>query len=127
MPLESPTAPLISIIDDDDSVLMATALLVSSLGFTTCVFSSAEEFLRSARLDDTACVISDVHMPNISGIELLRILRARSPEIPTILMTAFANENVKARAIAGGAVCFLMKPFDSTTLHGCLKAALSRC
>ena len=126
MASDSLTAPLISIIDDDNSVLVATELLVSSFGFETSIFSTADDFLQSARLNDTDCLISDVHMPGTSGIELQRILRARGRNIPMILMTAFSNENVKARAIAGGAVCFLIKPLDSRTLLGCLKAALNR-
>jgi FixJ family two-component response regulator len=117
---------LISIIDDDQSVLAAADLLISSLGFETCAFSSAEEFLQSVRLDDTACLLSDVHMPHISGIELQRVLRAQGRNIPTIFMTAFSNEKIKARAIAGGAVCFLIKPFDSKTLISCINAALGR-
>lgn len=127
MPLNSQTDPVISIIDDDYSVLVATQLLVTSFGFKTRAFSSADEFLQSPSLDDTACLISDIHMPRISGIELQRLLRSQGRTIPTILMTAFSNENVKSRAIAGGAVCFLIKPFDSKTLLGCIKRALSRC
>ena len=117
---------MISIVDDDHSVLVATELLVSSFGFQTSIFSSAEGFLQSDRINDTECLISDVHMPTISGIELQRILRAGGREIPMILMTAFSNENVKARAMAGGAVCFLIKPFEAKTLLGCVNAALNR-
>ena len=127
MALDSQTPPLISIIDDDNSVLVATELLVSSFGFRTSTFSSADDFLNSARLDHTACLISDVHMPGTSGLELQRILRARGRDIPMVFMTAFSNESIKTRAIAGGAVCFLIKPFDSRTLLDCLKAALNRC
>src|ERR1700712_2123798 len=121
------TAPLISIIDDDNSVLVATALLVSSFGFQTSIFSCADDFLQSVRLNDTNCLITDVHMPRTSGIELQRILRARGRNIPMIFMTAFSNDAVKARAIADGAVCFLLKPFDSSTMLGCLQTALKRC
>jgi FixJ family two-component response regulator len=126
MPLNSQT-PVITIIDDDHSVLVATQLLVTSFGFETRAFLSAEEFLQSSSLNETACLISDIHMPRVSGIELQRVLRSQGRDIPTILMTAFSNENVKSRAIAGGAVCFLLKPFDARTLLGCIKRALSRC
>lgn len=130
MPLNSQTSQttsIVTIIDDDHSVLAATQLLVTSFGFETRAFSSAEEFLQSSSVDETACLISDIHMPRVSGIELQRVLRSQGRAIPTILMTAFANENVKSRAIAGGAVCFLLKPFDARTLLGCIKSALSRC
>jgi FixJ family two-component response regulator len=127
MSLNAQMAPVVTIIDDDYSVLVATQLLVTSFGFETRAFSSAEEFLQSSSLDETACLVSDIHMPTISGIELQRVLRSQGRDIPTILMTAFSNENVKSRALAGGAVCFLMKPFDARTLLGCIKNALTRC
>jgi FixJ family two-component response regulator len=127
MSLNAQMAPVVTIIDDDHSVLVATQLLVTSFGFETRAFSSAEEFLQSSSLDETACLVSDIHMPTISGIELQRVLRSQGRDIPTILMTAFSNENVKSRALAGGAVCFLMKPFDARTLLGCIKNALTRC
>ncbi len=116
--------PLVSIVDDDESVLAAIHSLVSSFGFQACTFLCAEEFLQSPRLNDTSCLISDVHMPNMSGIELQRILRDRGLKIPTIFMTAFSNESIKAGAIAGGAVCFLLKPLDTNTLIECINAAL---
>ncbi|MDM0025501.1 response regulator transcription factor [Variovorax saccharolyticus] len=119
--------PVITIIDDDHSVLVAIQLLVTSFGFETRTFSSAEDFLQSPSLDDTECLISDIHMPRISGIELQSLLRSRGRDIPTILMTAFTNESIESQAIAGGAVCFLIKPFDARTLLGCIKRALSRC
>jgi FixJ family two-component response regulator len=127
MSLHSQTTPVITIIDDDHSVLVATQLLVTSFGFETRAFSSAEEFLQSSSLNETACLISDIHMPVVSGIELQRVLRSQGRDIPTILMTAFSDENIKSRAIAGGAVCFLLKPFDARTLLACIKTALSRC
>jgi len=117
---------MISIIDDDNSVLLATELLILSFGFKTSTFSSAEDFLQSNRIDDTECLISDIHMPKISGLELQRILRAAGRNIPTILMTAFANDEVRARAMSGGAVCFLTKPFEARTLLGCVNEALGR-
>jgi FixJ family two-component response regulator len=126
MPPNLQTSPVITIIDDDHSVLVATQLLVSSFGFETRVFASAEDFLRSSNLDETACLISDINMPRVTGIELQRMLRSQGRDLPTILMTAFSNENVKSQAIAGGAVCFLLKPFDAKTLLGCIKNALSR-
>lgn len=127
MTLPSETDPVITIIDDDRSVLAATRLLVTSFGFETRAYSLADEFLQSSSLDETSCLISDIHMPGISGIELQRVLRSQGRDIPTILMTAFSNEHVRSRAIAGGAVCFLVKPFDAGTLLGCIRSALGRC
>lgn len=100
---------------------------MKSFGYEARAFSSAQEFLQSSSLDETACLISDIHMPSVSGIELQKELRAQGRDIPTILITAFSNDNVKSRAIAGGAVCFLLKPFDARTLLGCIKSALNRC
>jgi len=113
--------PIVSIVDDDESVLVAIHSLVSSFGFEACMFLSAETFLQSPQLNDTSCLISDVHMPSMSGIELQRILLERGLKI---FMTAFTNESIKARAIAGGAVCFLLKPLDTNTLIECINAAL---
>ncbi len=127
MSLNSPSTPVVSIIDDDHSVLVALEFLVMSFGYEARAFSSAEEFLQSSSLHETACLISDIHMPGVSGIELQGMLRSQHRNIPTILITAFANDNVKSRAIAAGAVCFLIKPLDSKTLLGCIKSALSRC
>jgi FixJ family two-component response regulator len=90
------------------------------------MFLSAEAFLQSPRLNDTACLISDVHMPNVSGIELQRMLLDRGVKIPTVFMTAFSNEKIKAKALAAGAVCFLMKPLDTDTLIKCIYTALEQ-
>ena len=90
------------------------------------MFLSAEAFLQSPRLNDTACLISDVHMPNVSGIQLQRTLLDRGVKIPTVFMTAFSNERIKAKALAAGAVCFLMKPLETDTLIKCIYAALEQ-
>src|SRR4051812_47653862 len=115
---------IVSIVDDDESVLIAIHSLVSSFGFEACTFPSAEAFLQSPRLNNTSCLISDVHMANMSGIELQRVLLDRGLKIPIVFMTAFSNESIRARAVDAGAVCFLMKPLDTNTLIECINAAL---
>ncbi len=119
-----PIPPVISIIDDDASVRAATNNLVSSLGHIVHTFASAEEFLRSAHLNDTSCVIADVQMPAMSGVELLTLMRAQGYRVPFIFITAFPDENVRVRALKAGAICFLAKPFAGSTLINCLDTAL---
>jgi FixJ family two-component response regulator len=121
-----PHVPVISIIDDDASVRVATNNLIRSLGYTVHTFASAEEFLRSARLDDTWCVIADVQMLAMSGVELQGLLAAQGYRLPFIFITAFPEETIRARALKAGAICFLTKPFDGPTLIKCLGAALER-
>jgi len=116
--------PVISIIDDDGSVRAATHNLVRSLGYTVHTFASPAEFLRSSHLGDTSCVIADVRMPEMSGLELQAHLLARGQRLPFIFVTAFAAESDRARALKAGAICFLTKPFDGEVLIGCLDAAL---
>jgi FixJ family two-component response regulator len=108
--------PVISIIDDDESVRAATNRLVRSLGFVAVTFASADEFLRSPRLHDTSCVIADVQMPGMSGIELQSILIAEGKNMPIIFITAFPDEGIRARALKAGAIGFLSKPFEGSTL-----------
>jgi FixJ family two-component response regulator len=116
--------PVISIIDDDGSVRAATYNLVRSLGHIVHTFASAEEFLRSPHLNDTSCVIADVQMPTMSGLELQAHLLAEGNRVPFIFITAFAVENARARALKAGATCFLTKPFAGEALINCLDAAL---
>ena len=118
------TAPIISIVDDDESVRAAMSSLVRSLGYQSCVFRCAEEFLTSPQLNDTSCVIADVQMPGMSGMELQNALAVRHPHIPVIFITAFPEERIRKRAEAGGAVAFFSKPVDSHALIECLDAAL---
>jgi FixJ family two-component response regulator len=115
---------VISIIDDDASVRLATNRLVRSLGYITHAFASADEFLRSPQVNATSCVIADIHMPGMDGVQLQRHLRAQGSRLPIIFITAFPDESIRARALEGGAVCFLAKPFDATTLIKCLDVAL---
>ena len=116
--------PVISIVDDDRSVRAATYNLVRSLGYTVHTFASAEEFLRSPHLKDTSCVIADVQMPAMSGVELQAHLLAKGRRVPFIFITAFAVESARRQALKAGATCFLTKPFDGEALIKCLDAAL---
>jgi FixJ family two-component response regulator len=116
--------PVISIIDDDESIRMAIESLVRSLGFDVRTFSSAQEFLLSPDRHETACLISDVQMPNMSGIELQQQLAARGDRTPIVFITGFANERIEAQVMRAGAVCFLRKPFSASALIEGLQKAL---
>ena len=121
-----PAIPVISIIDDDPSILAATYFLVRSLGYTVHTFASAEAFLQSARLAETSCVIADVSMPAMSGLEMQSHLRAQGNGVPFIFITALRDPGVRTRAFEGGASGFLNKPFDVDALISCIDAALGR-
>ena len=116
--------PVISIIDDDASVRAATDNLIRSLGYIVYTFVSAEEFLRSAHFNDTSCVIADVQMPTMSGVDLQARLLTQGHRVPFIFITAFPEETIRARALTAGAIGFLTKPFDKLALIKCLDAAL---
>lgn len=117
-----PKPVVISIIDDDGSVRAAIHNLVRSVGYVVHTFASAEEFLRSPQLNDTSCVIADVQMPTMSGVELQASLLAQGNCVPFIFITAFPVES--ARALNAEAACFLTKPFGGEALIKCLDAAL---
>ena len=95
---------LIAIVDDDESVRNATKALVRSLGYHASTFASADEFLKSEQVHDTSCLITDVQMPGLSGIDLQNRLVARGHGIPIIFMTAYPDDKVRARAMKAGAV-----------------------
>jgi len=116
--------PMITIIDDDESVRIATESLVRSLGFSARTFASAEEFLKSPLLGETACVITDVQMPGMSGVELQSHLRAKGDATPLIFITAFPEERIRRQVDANGAVGFLAKPFDGHAMIECIDRAL---
>jgi FixJ family two-component response regulator len=116
--------PVISIVDDDASVREATKGLVRSLGYAAATFESAEEFLGSGRLRDTDCLITDVQMPGLSGVELQNRLIADGYLMPVIFLTAYPDEGIRERALRAGACGFLSKPFDEDNQIGCLSRAL---
>ena len=117
---------LISIIDDDRSVREAIKSLIRSLGYATATFASAEEYLDSDRLRDTACIISDLQMPGLNGIELQRQLIADGHSTPMIFVTAFPSDQMRRHALDAGAFGFLSKPFDEPSLIACIDKALAR-
>jgi len=117
---------VISIIDDDVSVRMAMSSLVRSLGYVAYTFASAEEFLESQQIDATSCVIADVQMPHMSGMELQDLLRNQDRHLPIIFITAFPEESIRTRALEAGAVCFLAKPVDGSTLIKHIHAAVGK-
>ena len=118
-------AQIVSIVDDDASVRAAMESLVRSLGFVAFVFESAEDFLRSPRVDDSACLITDVQMPGMSGLDLQDRLIAQGSRIPIIFITAFPEQAIRSRAQAGGALAFLEKPFGGRTMIELLRQALA--
>jgi FixJ family two-component response regulator len=120
------TRSVISVIDDDASVRAATNNLLSSHGYIVHTFGSAEEFLQSAELNESVCVIADVQMPAMSGLDLLTHMRAQGYAAPFIFITAFPEENVRVRALKAGAVGFLAKPFAGPVLINCIETALNR-
>ena len=97
--------------------------LVRSLGFTAHTFASAEEFLRSKHVDETSCLIADVQMPGINGIELQSLVHAQGRRTPIVFITAFPEERIRVRAMRAGAIGFLSKPFDVAALIKCLDLA----
>ena len=120
------TLSVISVIDDDASVRAATTNLLSSQGYLVHTFASADDFLKSARLDDSSCVVADMQMPAMSGLDLLTHMRIRGNDVPFIFITAFPDESVRARALKAGAVGFLAKPFAGPALIDSIETALNR-
>ena len=117
---------MISVVDDDALVREATDNLLSSEGYLVRTFASAEEFLQSPQLHGCACVVADVQMPAMSGLDLLTHMRTRGYKAPFIFITAFPDESVRARALKAGAICFLAKPFAAPELINCVETALKR-
>jgi FixJ family two-component response regulator len=118
--------PTISIVDDDESSLEAMKSLVKSLRFTVEAFSSALDFLASPHAHATDCLIADINMPRMTGVELHRHLVRSGNLIPTILVTAYPDDGIQASAMAEGVLCFLSKPVDASSLLACVRLALQR-
>jgi FixJ family two-component response regulator len=111
-------------VDDDFRVRESIESLVESAGYGALVFASAEEFLKSGYLAEMICLVTDVRMPGMDGIELQRRVRLERPELPVIFISAHQNDEARQRALEGGAVAFLYKPFDAAELLGAIQAAL---
>lgn len=120
------TPSVISVVDDDASVRAATNNFLRSRGYVVHTFASAEELLGSPHLVETACVIADVQMPAMNGLELLANMRTQGHDAPFIFITAFPDEAIRDRALEAGAVCFLAKPFAALKLIACLETALEQ-
>ena len=120
------TLSLISVIDDDASVRTATENLLSSHGYLVHTFASADGFLRSARLNDSSCVVADVQMSAMSGLDLLAHMRILGNDTPFVFITAYPDESVRSQALKAGAICFLAKPFAAPVLIDCIETALNR-
>jgi FixJ family two-component response regulator len=117
-------APLIAIVDDDVMVCEATKDLIETFGFNARTFTSAGEFLNSDVVSGASCLIADVQMPGINGLQLHHKLVASGRYIPVIFITAFPDERARKRALSAGAVCYIGKPFDGETLRSCIRSAL---
>ena len=119
-----PDPRIISVVDDSEAARNGTVRLVRALGFAAHAFASANSFLQSEQLTKTSCLISDIQMPQMNGIQLYDALRARGCHIPIIFVTAFHDEEIQAQAMCRGAICVLSKPIDGETLSRCLSRAL---
>ena len=119
-----PKASLVSVVDDDLYFRESMRRLMRSLGYVVEIFPSAADFLASSRLVESVCLIADVQMPAMGGVELHRHLIQAGHPIPTILVTAYPDDDVRARALNDGVVCYLRKPVDEKHLMRCLSAAL---
>ena len=117
-------AALISIVDDDPSVRDGLVDLARAMGFDAEAFECAEDFLQSPRLDLTSCLITDVRMPGMTGLELHERLAAAGKSIPTIVITAFPQAADRMRALQAGVLCYLAKPFEESELVACISSAL---
>jgi FixJ family two-component response regulator len=117
--------PTVSIVDDDKSVRVAIGALVRSIGRVAYTFASAEDFLNSPEAEATDCLIADIQMPGMTGIELQQTLSTRGSRVPIVFITAFPEDRIRKYVLAAGAVCLLSKPCDSDALVNFIECALS--
>jgi FixJ family two-component response regulator len=115
----------VSIVDDDDAVRTATQTFVRSLGYRTAAFASAEDFLKAPERDTADCLIADIQMPGMSGLDLQRELAQKRPSLPIIFITAFPEERIRQQAMAAGAACLLAKPYEGDVLIEYIEKALA--
>ena len=116
---------MISVVDDDQSFRDSMRRLLKSLGYSATAFASAAEFLASPRITVTQCLIADIHMPDMSGIELYRHLVQTGLGIPTILVTAYPDDRVQKQMLSEGVRCYLRKPLEESSLIDCLHSAVA--
>jgi FixJ family two-component response regulator len=119
-----PGEPLVAVIDDDNSFRAALADSLCALGYVAREFASAEEFIAGDGEGSCDCVVTDIHMPGMSGLDLKRLLVSRGSKMPVIMITAHAGPELEAKALSSGAVCLLEKPFEPDALINCLEKAL---
>src|ERR1700747_455685 len=117
---------MVSIVDDDPHAREGIKELVESLGYKTLAFVSAQDFLQSGAITKTSCLITDLQMPGLNGLELQERLQAQGHHMPVILVTAYPNEKHRSRAMSAGAIGFLSKPFEEQSLVECLAIAMKR-
>ena len=117
---------IVMIVDDDESIRRAARRLIKSYGFPVETFASAEDFLSSGRLLETACLVLDVQMPGLNGLELQNRLMTDGHQVPIIFITAFNDENARAQALKAGALGYLVKPFEEADLLTAINVALRR-
>jgi len=120
------SGPIVAIVDDDDAVGNAIEVLMRSIGLAAQAFSSGEEFLRSPELSRTGCLVVDFDVPRMSGLDPHNNLSLLGKEIPTVLITAYPSDDIRARALQAGIIRFLPKPFDENELLNCIQTALDR-
>ena len=121
-----PKGPLVAIVDDDESIRTTTKDLLESAGFSAAVFANAASLLKSRRLSQVSCLIADMRMPEMTGLELHQHLVASNRAVPTILMTAYPDERAQAQAMRAKVVCYLIKPFAADELLSYVRRAVQR-
>ena len=121
-----PKGPLVAIVDDDESMRVTTKDLLESAGFSAAVFARAASLLKSKRLSHVSCLIADMRIPTMTGLELHQHLVASNRTIPTILMTAYPDTRAQMQAFKANVVCYLIKPFAAEDLLACVRRAVQR-
>jgi FixJ family two-component response regulator len=119
-----PKRPLVAIVDDDESIRETTQDLLESAGIAAATFASAALLLKSGRLNSISCLVTDLRMPQMSGLQLHQHLVASNHAIPTILITAYPDDRVRAQALKAKVVCCLAKPFAAEELLACIRCAI---
>ena len=121
-----PEGPLVAVVDDDESIRNATRLLLKAAGFSTAIFADAKSFLTSTSRRGVACLVADMRMPGMTGLELYQELIASGNGIPTVLITAHPEDLTQSRAREAGITCYLSKPFAPDDLLECVREAVEK-
>lgn len=118
------SGPIVAIVDDDEAVGNAIKVLMRSIGLVAHAFLSGDEFLGSPELGRASCLVVDFDMPRMNGLDLHNNLSRLGKEIPTVMITAYPSDDIRARALQAGIICYLSKPFDESDLMNCIQTAL---